>query len=108
MPRGFRINPADNVATLLEDAPAGDMVTVLGDAPAQIRANQPVALGHKIALCDLKKDQPVIKFAVTIGLATRDISAGDWVHLHNCASRFDQRSGTLDARTGATTDTRYE
>ena len=50
----------------------------------------------------------VVKFGVRIGHATAAIRAGDWVHLHNCASDVDERSGTLDLHTGATTDTKYE
>jgi hypothetical protein len=43
-----------------------------------------------------------------IGSASRDIAPGEWVHLHNCVSRFDERSKTLDVQTGAVTDTIYE
>jgi hypothetical protein len=50
----------------------------------------------------------VIKYGVTIGHATSDIPAGAWVHTHNCASRLDARSATLDRHTGAPTDTKYE
>jgi hypothetical protein len=50
----------------------------------------------------------VVKFGVAIGRATRDIAVGQWVHLHNCASSFDQRSQTLELHTGAVTDTKYE
>jgi hypothetical protein len=42
----------------------------------------------------------VIKYGVTIGLATRDIDAGEWVHLHNCRSLLDEGSSTLDLHTG--------
>jgi len=39
-----------------------------------------------------------------IGEATKPIRVGDWVHLHNMKSRFDERSNTLDASTGAPTE----
>ena len=41
-------------------------------------------------------------------MATREIEAGRWVHLHNLASSFDERSSSLDVHTGAATDTKYE
>ncbi len=46
-----------------------------------------------------------MKYGVSIGYATTPIRAGQWVHLHNCASYFDERSNTLDGQTGAPTET---
>lgn len=106
-PRCFRVNPADNVATLLDDADNGPVV-LLGDVEQTLVLREPVKLGHKIALSEIAQGAAVIKFGVPIGQATRPIAAGEWVHLHNCASNFDQRSQTLDVHTGAVTDTRYE
>ena len=105
-PRCFKISPADNVATLLDDVDCGP-VRILGDS-GELIAAEPIKLGHKIALCDIATGQAITKFGVPIGRATRDIAAGQWVHLHNCASDFDQRSQTLDVQTGAVTDTKYE
>lgn len=107
-PRCFKINSADNVATMLDDAEGG-AVSVLGDVSQRsIELREPVKLGHKVALRDIPCGQAVVKFGVAIGRASRDIRAGEWVHLHNLASNFDQRSQTLDLHTGAATDTRYE
>jgi hypothetical protein len=105
--RCFKLNPADNVATLLDDV-AGGVVRVLGGGDATVTASEPIKLGHKIALCAIARGQAVVKFGVPIGRATADIAAGQWVHLHNCASELDQRSQTLDVHTGAVTDTKYE
>lgn len=106
MPRCFRINAQDNVATMLDDG-AG-IVDVLGQSQQRIELSEQIALGHKVALSDIRAGDPIVKFGVAIGRATRDISAGQWVHLHNCSSNFDERSQTLDVHSGATTDTRYE
>jgi hypothetical protein len=106
MQRCFKVNDADNVATLLDDAQTG-FVQVLG-AAGQIPLLEPIKLGHKIALADIPSGQPVVKFGVAIGHASLDIRAGQWVHLHNLASNFDQRSQTLDLHTGGATDTKYE
>jgi len=105
----FRINRSDNVATMLDDAAAGGIdVTALGESKQIIKALEPIKLGHKIALVDIPEGSQIIKFGVAIGCATRGIRAGEWVHLHNCASGFDERSQTLDLQTGASTDVSYE
>ena len=74
----------------------------------QLQILQPIKLGHKIALTHLHPGQAVVKFGVAIGHATTEILAGQWVHLHNLASDFDQRNETLDLHTGGATDTKYE
>ena len=102
----YRVRPDDNVATLLADAEAGP-INLIPEACA-IKLNQPVALGHKVALTDIAAGEPVIKYGIRIGVAARDIHAGDWVHLHNCASLVDERAGTLDVETGRPSDTPYE
>jgi altronate dehydratase len=97
MQRCFQIHPGDNVATLIEDTPGGDLQVVGG---RQLTAREAIPLGHKVCLCPIACDEPVIKYGVTIGLATRDIETGEWVHLHNCRSLLDQGSSTLDLHTG--------
>src|SRR4051794_1781812 len=107
--RCFQLHAQDNVATMLDDAAAGTTVSVLGaDLEDQIlTAAEAISLGHKVALRDLAKGDAVFKFGVQIGHATRPIQRGQWVHLHNLASDFDERSATLDLHTGAATDTKY-
>ena len=106
MSRCFQVNAQDNVATMLEDG--GEFVEVLGQNPQRIELAETIELGHKVALQDIRAGDPVMKFGVAIGRATRDIRAGQWVHLHNCSSNFDERSQTLDVHSGATTDTKYD
>lgn len=106
MSRCFQVNPQDNVGTMLDDGVG--MVQVLGVCPREIAIPQAISLGHKVALKDIPAGEPIVKFGVTIGRATQDIREGQWVHLHNCASNYDERSQSLDVHSGATTDTRYE
>ena len=103
-PRAFQIQPQDNVATLLDDAPAG-AAEILGAQPKKIRLLEKIERGHKAALCDIAANEAVIKFGVRIGHATQPIQRGAWIHLHNLASDLDERSGSLDLRSGAPTDT---
>jgi altronate dehydratase small subunit len=106
--RCFQIHSSDNVATM-RDASGPGKVNVMGQSTiASVEVVEPVEIGHKIALRNIEAGQAVIKFGVKIGTATCAIRAGQWVHLHNCRSGVDARSGTLDLRSGAATDTRYE
>lgn len=106
MPGCFRVNARDNVATMLD--PGSGPLEILGEQPGQIRAPEEIQADHKVATEEIRSGQPVIKFGLPIGRATRDIRVGEWVHLHNCASNYDERSQTLDLNSGAATDTRYE
>lgn len=108
--RCFKVHPSDNVATMLDDVSSSSLqVTVLGSASeSEVKALERISAGHKIALCNLDEGTPIIKFGVEIGRSSVAIRAGEWVHLHNCRSNFDERSQTLDVHTGATTDMKYE
>jgi hypothetical protein len=103
----YQIHPADNVAVLQQDA-ATESIDVIGGTRSTIMVRQSIGLGHKIAVANVAEGTPIVKFGVPIGIATAPINAGDWVHLHNCRSQLDQRSGTLDVDTGAAGDTVYE
>ena len=101
-PTAFRVDPSDNVATLLGDAAEGATIFIVGSgANSEVAAREKIALGHKIALASIAEGQPVTKFGVVIGIAMRPIGPGEWVHLHNCRSRVDERSGSFDLQTGA-------
>lgn len=104
----FRIAPQDNVATLLGEAPAGPATLRGGAVEEEILLLEPIDLGHKVAIVDIPEGAPVVKYGVPIGLATRDIRRGEWVHLHDCRSAFDERSSHLDLHTGAASEIRYE
>ena len=106
MTTAFRIHAADNVATLLADGEGA--VEVHGEGAGELVLLEPVALGHKVALTDIAHGAPVMKFGIAIGIASRPIRAGEWVHLHNCTSGFDERSGGFDLETGASKDMAYD
>ncbi len=104
--RAFQLNPADTVATMLADAPAGD-VQIVGTSQI-VRAVEAIAMGHKIAIVAMKERDPVIKYGISIGTATQTIEPGQWVHLHNCRSQLDERSNGFDLYTGQSGDILYE
>lgn len=48
-------------------------------------------VGHKFALKNIKKGEPIIKYGEVIGLAKSNIKKGDWVHSHNLVSHLNQK-----------------
>lgn len=108
MQRAFQIEQKDNVATALEELIPGAL-RLLGDGcMREAEAVQKISKGHKIALQNIRAGEDVIKYGVRIARASKDIRAGEWVHLHNIRSVYDERSSHLDVMTGAPKDTRYE
>lgn len=107
MPRCFQVDALDNVAVLLEDADPGPL-DVIGARQSVLTLTERVSLGHKVAVVTIPTGGEIVKFGVTIGIATADIPSGTWVHLHNCRSLLDERSSSLDVSSGAATDTIYE
>lgn len=104
----FQISMKDNVATALCDIVPG-AVQILGDAPTSvIQAVMGIPKGHKIALRNIAQNEEILKYGVRIGMAVTGIASGEWVHLHNIRSVYDERSSHLDVVTGAPTDIRYE
>lgn len=108
-PECFQICREDNVATLLHDAAAMTEVQVVGEAGrGAVRTSESIRSGHKVALLPIGAGQPVVKCGFPIGEAIRPIAQGEWVHLHNCRSRFDALSSELDLQTGVRGETRYD
>jgi len=73
------LHEKDNVATVLDSE---EKKNLLEDGTL-IEDNIPI--GHKVAIHDIMKGQPIIKYGVKIGVALADISRGKHVHIHNCA-----------------------
>lgn len=72
----FRIHPQDNVAVALATVKAGEVVA------GGVTAREDIPAGHKAALRRIPKGEAVIKYGFPIGLASRDIELGEWVHTH--------------------------
>ncbi len=65
----------------LRDIAAGESVDTGGRA--SLTALQDVPYSHKVALSPIAAGEEIIKYGEPIGRASRDISAGEWVHTHN-------------------------
>lgn len=82
----LKVDDKDNVATVFANGVVdGDtielrdkkgnceQVVVIGDVP----------YGHKIAVVNILEGQKIIKYGEVIGVATKDIRRGEYVHIHN-------------------------
>jgi hypothetical protein len=88
----------DNVATLLEAVAAGqDVIVDVGGKPLRVQALEPIALGHKIALIDLRAGDVLVKYGEAIGEAAVPIARGAWVHVHNLRSLRGRADAPADA-----------
>lgn len=104
----FCINRSDNVGTLLLNVKSGKH-TIFGETSLEtIDVLEYIKNGHKVAINIIKSGASVVKYGVVIGQATKDIKIGEWVHLHNMKSCFDERSSSLDRETGLARDIEYE
>lgn len=81
----IQLSPSDNIVVLVRSVEPGVRICVAGrDCLMPDR----LALGHKLACRDIVCGEKIIKYGVPIGSATRDIAAGEHVHLHNMKSDY--------------------
>lgn len=69
-----KVNDADNVAIAVQEIKAGTQVT------DDVVTRQDIPQAHKVALADILKGEPVIRYGVTLGYAKDDIGKGDWIN----------------------------
>lgn len=85
----LKVNDRDNVATIFANGITdgtevevrdkkgnSEIVKVIGDVP----------YGHKIAVRDIAKGELIFKYGEEIGIATKDVKNGEYVHIHNLDS----------------------
>ena len=70
----IKIKDIDNVAVAVEEIKAG--TTVMNE----ITALNDIPQAHKIALCDINKNEPIIRYGVVLGYAVDDIKKGQWIN----------------------------
>jgi len=83
------VDPSDNVATVLREIEAGENIIVgVADADRTIEARDNIAFGHKIALEDIPEGGAIKKYGKSIGNASQEVAAGEWIHVHNVESNY--------------------
>ena len=87
--KAIQIDAKDNVATATSIVEAGEEVEVLspdGDVVLKAKPVERIIFGHKIALTDLKVGDRIVKYGQVIGVASKDVKVGEWLHTHNVNS----------------------
>ena len=87
----IRLHPQDDVVIARLEIAGGTVLT-----KENVRAAGPIPAGHKIAVRAVAQGAPVRRYDQIIGFATRDIAAGEHVHVHNLAMGIS--SGTTRSR----------
>jgi len=82
------LRPQDNVAVAARSLEPGLEVQANGST---LIVNRRVGLGHKLALHDIAKGEPIYKYGQIIGFASTLIPAGSHVHVHNVAADAFER-----------------
>jgi len=84
----LKMSARDNVAVCLAAGKPGESVTLTaknGDVLGSVRLMEKTPFAHKVAIEDVARGSHIIKYGEIIGIATQDIQAGQWVHVHNLA-----------------------
>ncbi len=82
----LKVDNLDNVATIFANGITDGMQVEMRDKKGVseiITVHGDVPYGHKIAVTDIKKGSPIMKYGESIGRASCDIKKGDYVHVHN-------------------------
>lgn len=82
MNQTFKINDSDNVVVALYNIKAGEEIE------NGVKAASDITAGHKIAIKDIAAGENIVKYGFPIGTASKDISAGEWIHTHNTKTRL--------------------
>ncbi|HTS55399.1 MAG TPA: UxaA family hydrolase [Burkholderiales bacterium] len=77
--------PDDNIAVATAELPQGTERDIGGQ---RIVLKASVDVGHKFAVRAIKSGSRIVKYGAPIGVATRDIQPGEYVHTHNIASDY--------------------
>ena len=82
--RGLVLSPIDNVANALEEVLAGQEIeATLGKERISFHAIERIPFGFKMAVTDIARGEPVVKYGEMIGKASQGIRKGALVHIHN-------------------------
>lgn len=82
------IHEKDSVAISIEEIQKGEIVSF--NTPdgenIELKALDSIPLYHKVALQDIPKGEPILKYGEHIGIASKDINKGEHVHEQNVES----------------------
>ncbi len=94
--KAIQINTKDNVATATNIIKEGEKVEVLNPNGEVILVTEPLEMipfGHKLALTKVNTGDKIVKYGEVIGIASKPIKLGEWIHTHNVVSAEMNTSG---------------
>jgi hypothetical protein len=94
-PHLLLLDATDNVLLATRGIAIGTLVIIEGH---EITLGTALALGHKVARRPISVGEPILKYGVTIGVASKAIDRGEHVHIHNIVSNYT-RTHTIEAET---------
>lgn len=97
--RALIIHAEDNVANLIGPGHRGGVVRCVVEGEAQtetIELINDIPSNHKFARRGIEMGEPIIKYGLSIGTASRAIGRGEHVHAHN----VDSNRGRGDLKHG--------
>lgn len=97
--RALIINLRDNVANLIGPGNKGEEVQCTIERQQEteaIKLLDDIPSNHKFARVDIKAGEPILKYGLSIGRASKDIRRGEYVHIHNIES--NRGRGDLQSR----------
>jgi len=77
------LDDRDNVAIAKCELQAGNLLVDPPQPHARLTVRQSIPPGHKVALREIERGQPVLRYGQVLGLATQAIQPGEHVHIHN-------------------------
>ncbi|MFO0905324.1 MAG: altronate dehydratase family protein [Pirellulales bacterium] len=76
----IHLHPDDNICVAARNLAAGTKIRAGGDS---VTLQEPIRLGHKVAIRPVGLGERIFKYGQTIGFTTKDVEPGQWVHSHN-------------------------
>lgn len=79
------LNDDDNVLMVIQPLMQAEIIWLNSK---QVRLEQDVKMGFKLARNSIKKGAKILKYGYVIGVAVEPIEHGEIVHFHNIASNY--------------------
>lgn len=80
------IDKNDDVVVAIEPIKKGEFISYFESENGQVtnlKSLDDITIYHKIAIKNIKKNTPVVKYGEHIGLSSKDILKGEHLHTHN-------------------------
>ena len=81
----IQLHTNDNVVVALKNLSASACIEVDG---RNVQLRSAIGFGHKIAIEPIQAGDKILKYGLSIGSATKDIEAGEHVHVQNVKTDY--------------------